>query len=138
MPIPGIVTGQHVNPAKLEAARRYRRRMTPAERILWQRLRAGRLQGWHFRRQQVIDGFIVDFYCHAKSLVIELDGGVHEQQPEYDRERDAILTARGLRILRIPNKEVLQNLPEVLERIAAACSALDAGGCSTHPPVPLP
>jgi len=69
--------------------------MTRAERVLWQRLKAGRLQGWHFRRQQVIDGFIVDFYCHAAGLVLEIDGGVHEQQREYDTERDAVLLARG-------------------------------------------
>lgn len=136
MPIPGIVTGQRVNPVKVEMAGRCRRRMTPAERILWQRLRAGRLRGWHFRRQQVIAGFIVDFYCHSADLVIELDGGVHNRQHEYDRKRDAILTARGLRILRIPNKEVLQNLPKVIERIAAACGAPDVGGVFCPSPCP--
>jgi len=56
-----IITGQKVSPEKLERAKELRREMTPAERRLWQRLRANRLDGWHFRRQQVIDGFIVDF-----------------------------------------------------------------------------
>ena len=95
MPIPNIVTGQHIDPGKTQLARELRRRMTPAERILWQFLKAGRLQGWHFRRQQVIDGFIVDSYCHAAGLVLEIDGGVPDQQREYDAERDAVLLARG-------------------------------------------
>jgi very-short-patch-repair endonuclease len=47
--------------------------MTPEEKILWQHLRANRLQGYHFRRQQIIDGFIADFYYHATALVVEID-----------------------------------------------------------------
>jgi very-short-patch-repair endonuclease len=55
--------------------------MTPAERILWQELRGNKL-GAHFRRQQIIAGFIVDFYCHKVALVIEVDGDVHDLQKE--------------------------------------------------------
>ena len=86
------------------------------------------LQENMFIRQQIIDGFIVDFCCHAAGLVVEIDGDIHQQQVEYDKERDRILAARGLRVLRIPNREVLENLPDVLNRIAAACRSLvDAG-----------
>ncbi|HCF30201.1 MAG TPA: restriction endonuclease, partial [Cyanobacteria bacterium UBA11049] len=80
------------------------------EKILWHHLRTNKLNGLHFRRQQVIDGFIVDFYCHAAGVVIEVDGAVHLQQVEYDARRDQILSLRGLRILRITNEEVKHNL----------------------------
>jgi very-short-patch-repair endonuclease len=95
--------------------------MTPEERILWRLLRARRLNGMHFRRQQVIDGFIVDFYCHAAGLVVEIDGGIHAEQQEYDAERDRVLSARGLRILRVTNEDVRRDAATVLRRIAAAC-----------------
>ncbi len=73
-----IVTGQRVKKEKLERAKELRRNMTPAERRLWNELRANRLGGWHFRRQQIIDGFIVDFYCHKAGLIIEVDGPIHD------------------------------------------------------------
>jgi len=79
------------------------------------------LHGLHFRRQQIIDGFIVDFYCHAAKLVIEVDGKIHEQQAEYDVERDKVLSTRGLRLLRIKNEEVRQKLDQVLKLIYQVC-----------------
>ena len=105
-----IVIGQKIEPVKVELAKEMRRQMTPAEKILWEHLRANRLHGLHFRRQQIIDGFIVDFYCHAASLVIEVDGKIHEQQIEYDLERDKILSARGLRLLRFENEEITEKI----------------------------
>ena len=84
-------------------------------------VRANQLDGWHFRRQQIIDGFSVDFYCHAAGLVVELDGGIHQQQVEYDTEREKVLVARGLRIVRFKNEEVRQDLKGVLIRIQAVC-----------------
>jgi len=130
----GIVSGQKVGEEKLRLARELRRRMTaggrvaprhcaklcgPRERILWKHLRAHRLQSLHFRRQQIIDGFIVDFYCHAIGLVVELDGEVHRAQAEYDAERDRVLAGRGLRVVRIPNEEVRHDIGAVLARITA-------------------
>jgi very-short-patch-repair endonuclease len=73
MPIKNIVTDQIVTKAKLERAKELRREMTPAEKLLWQEVRANKL-GVRFRRQQVIQGFIVDFYCHQAGLVVEVDG----------------------------------------------------------------
>ncbi len=121
MPAKNIVIGQRVGSAKIKRAKELRREMTPAESLVWERVRANRLSGFHFRRQQIIDGFIVDFYCHAAGLVVELDGGIHDQQADYDAERDRILAARGLRILRFENRECVENLEGVLERILAAC-----------------
>jgi very-short-patch-repair endonuclease len=116
-----IVIGQKVTPIKIQRAKELRSQMTQEEKILWQHLRANRLNGLHFRRQQIIDGFIADFYCHAARLAIEVDGEIHQQQAEYDEERDQVLSARGLRLLRIKNEEVRQNLDSVLARIAKAC-----------------
>ncbi len=114
-----IITGQQPG-EKLTLARQMRRLPTPAEAKLWYYLRAGRLNGLHFRRQQVIDGFIADFYCHAVGLVIELDGGVHQDRVEYDAERDRILTERGLRILRLPNSAIETDCAATLLLIAAS------------------
>jgi very-short-patch-repair endonuclease len=116
-----IVSGQRVSPAKVERSKELRRELTTAERILWQQLRRNQLNGLHFRRQQIIDGFIAEFYCHVAGLVIELDGGIHQQQTDYDVERDKVLTARGLRVLRFKNEEVLRDLKNVLARIRAMC-----------------
>ena len=73
-----VVIGQKVDKEKIQRAKEFRRRMTAEEKILWRHLRTNRLQGLHFRRQQVFDGFIVDFYCHQSGLVVEVDGAVHQ------------------------------------------------------------
>ncbi len=93
--------------------------MTPAERLLWQALRRNAANGLHFRRQQVIAGFIADFYCHAAALIVEVDGSVHETQTESDAERDAILSSLDLRVLRISNDELMSDLPGVVRKITA-------------------
>ena len=118
MPIKNIIPGQRVAKEKLGRAREFRRDMTPTEAILWQELRGNKL-GVHFRRQQVIAGFIVDFYCHKAGLVIELDGSVHggDEQKENDTERDKVLSEMGLRIVRFMNEDVIKNLPKILGRI---------------------
>ncbi len=114
---PRVIVGQHIDRVKLERARALRHDMTPAERCLWDALRDKQLDGLHFRRQQIIDGFIVDFYCHAARLVVEVDGGVHERQVEYDAERSRILERRHLLVLRVTNIEVIHHLPAVLAQI---------------------
>ena len=102
---------------KRELARRFRREMTAAEYRLWQHLRANRLDGIHFRRQVVIEGFIVDFYCPSKSLVIEVDGDIHDLQPEYDAERTKILENIGLKIIRFHNDDVMSDALAVRDAI---------------------
>jgi very-short-patch-repair endonuclease len=104
-----ITRGQHVEPDKLSFAKRLRREMTPAERILWKALRRNAVDGFHFRRQQVIEGYVVDFYCDAAKLAIELDGGVHEEQWQYDESRDKAISSRGVRVLRISNETMLDS-----------------------------
>ncbi len=113
-----IVTASH-DRAKRILALKMRREMTSSERLLWQRLWANRLGGLHFRRQQIIDGFIADFFCHAARLIVEADGAVHIDQQEYDAERDRILSAHDLQILRFTNDQLKTNLPWVLRQILA-------------------
>ena len=127
-----IVTGQKVTAEKREMARELRRSMTPAERVLWQQLRANRLDDRHFRRQQIIDGFIVDFYCHEAGLIIEVDGPIHDTQREADAEREAILNGRGLTILRFANRQVMNDMNGVLREIRGCLGVADP------PPNPLP
>jgi very-short-patch-repair endonuclease len=95
-----------------------RRNMTAPERLLWSHLRAGRL-GVRFRRQHPIGPYIVDFYCPAARLVIEIDGEVHNtpDNRRADEARERWLQARGLHILRVNNDALGHNLPEVLDRI---------------------
>jgi len=92
--------------------------MTSQEKLIWERVRANRLAGVHFRRQQVIGSYIVDFYCHSAGLVVEIDGPIHASQVEYDRERDDYLASRGLRILRFSNLQVDTQLEQVIDQIS--------------------
>ena len=121
MPIKNIIIGQRVTKGKVERSRELRRDMTPAEKTLWQELRANRL-GVHFRRQQIIAGFIVDFYCHKATLVIEVDGGIHDLQQEADALREKVLSKMGLTIVRFRNEEVIQDLPTVVVKIRSLIS----------------
>ena len=116
MPIKNIVTDQIVTKAKLERAKELRREMTPAEKLLWQEVRANKL-GVRFRRQQVIQGFIVDFYCHQAGLVVEVDGDVHDLQKEEDERREKVLSEMGLRVVRFQNDEVGGDLSAVVGKI---------------------
>jgi very-short-patch-repair endonuclease len=118
MPVGKLIAGQKIVPQKLERARQLRKQMTPAEKLLWEELRGNKL-GPHFRRQQIISGFIVDFYCHAAGLVIELDGAAHgvRDTKESDSRREAVLRHIGLRIVRFKDGEVSRNLPQVLGTI---------------------
>jgi very-short-patch-repair endonuclease len=80
MPVKKLITQQEISSAKMMRSRELRHEMTLAECKLWERLRANRLEGFHFRRQQIIEPYIVDFYCHQAALVIEVDGGIHLDQ----------------------------------------------------------
>jgi very-short-patch-repair endonuclease len=115
------IRGQRVSRQKRERAKELRRRTTPAEDRLWQALRRKQLDGLHFRRQQVIEGFIADFYCHAAQLVVEVDGPIHAKQQAYDAARDDVLRRCGLHVLRLTNDEVFADLPGCLARIRRAC-----------------
>jgi very-short-patch-repair endonuclease len=73
--------------------------------------------GVRFRRQQVIQGFIVDFYCHKAALVVEVDGDIHDLQKEEDARREKVLSELGLRIVRFRNDEVVRDVSAVVGKI---------------------
>lgn len=124
-------------------ARDLRKRQTYAEAILWQSLRGRRLDGLHFRRQHAIDPWIVDFACLSLRLVIELDGGVHddEQRQLDDFHRQKGIEALGWFVLRFPNDQVTGALETVIAAIREQVRL--AGYVTPHPPAdcvggPLP
>jgi len=101
---------------RAERARLLRRALTPAEFALWTRIRGRQLGGFKFVRQEPIDRYFVDFVCRERRLIIELDGGPHWERPE-DRQRDGALCVLGYRVIRIWNKDVIENLDGVLQRL---------------------
>ncbi len=100
-------------------ARKLRRQSSDAECALWKQLRNRRLNGYKFRRQAVIEPYIVDFVCMEAKLIIEADGGQHADQIAYDTQRTAALESMGYRVVRFWNHEILGELHSVLEQIAA-------------------
>ena len=98
-------------------ARRLRQEKTDAERKLWSILRGRKLDGWKFRRQVPIDRFFADFACMEGRLVIELDGGQHAEQIEYDEARTKVLEASGFTVLRFWNSQVLTSTDGVVQSI---------------------
>ena len=117
-----------IRPSSNRNARDLRRNLTDAERALWRHLRQRQIAGLKFRRQHPIDHYILDFVCLEARLVIELDGGRHADRQDEDQERTAWLGARGYRVLRFWNTEVLENPEGVLEVI------LRAAGPGVQPP----
>jgi very-short-patch-repair endonuclease len=97
-----ITNGGRVRPDKLELARALRKSATASEKRVWELLRDRRCHGLKFRRQQVVRGFVVDFYCAAHRLAVEIDGGVHDEpdQRAWDAERTVLLSRSGITVLR--------------------------------------
>ena len=109
--------------------RENRTQPTKAEDALWQAIRRKGVPGFKFRRQHVIDRFVVDFYCASARLVVEVDGPIHDFSKAEDAVRQEFLESLNLRVLRFSNDEVLVNLAGVLGRIE---------GVLTSPPTPSP
>jgi very-short-patch-repair endonuclease len=102
-----------------EFARALRRNPTRAEEVLWTQLRGSRFEGAKFRGQVPSDRYVVDFYCRAAKLAVELDGKQHEWFTDYDAGRTEILGRLGVRVIRFTNEEVCADLDSVLARIRA-------------------
>ena len=101
-------------------AKQLHRNMSPAEAKLWKHLRAHRMGEIHFRNQHAIGNYIVDFCAPRRKLIIELDGSQHLEQKEYDEERRKYLEARGYRVLRFWNNDVMNSVEAVLKVIWSA------------------
>jgi very-short-patch-repair endonuclease len=110
-------------PAQVQQrARELRKEITLAEKLLWSRLRNKQLKGLKFRRQHPLGPFIADFYCAARRLVVEIDGDIHDLQPERDAARTEQFKQYGYRLIRFRNKQVLNDIEDVLVAIEAACT----------------
>jgi lysyl-tRNA synthetase class 2 len=101
-------------------ARKLRQNPTEAEKRFWNRVRARQLDGFRFRRQAPIGDYVVDFVCPEEKLVVELDGGQHDEQADADAVRTAWLESKGYRVVRFWNNEVFENMDGVLERLRGA------------------
>ena len=112
-------------------AKRLRRDMTDAERVLWREVRAHRFKGFKFKRQEPLDAYVVDFICHAARLIVELDGGQHADQRAADFERTRWLESQGFRVLRFWNNDVLANIEGVMQ-------VMEKELCAPPPSPPLP
>jgi very-short-patch-repair endonuclease len=117
----GVVGIQRVSEEKLQDARALRKNMTPTEALLWERLRNRKCGGFKFRRQQIIEGFVADFYCEQAQLVVEVDGGIHSdfEVKKNDQHRETVFKARGIKTIRFMNDDVKQNIDSVITRIIA-------------------
>ena len=124
-------------PLLKELAEKQKQHPTDAEKFLWQNLKGKQLENYKFRRQHIIDQFIVDFVCLQKKLIIEIDGAYHNL-PEVqisDAERTGILETLEYRIIRFSNEEIIQNIDAVLSQIAETLNSLkDVGNGDSLPP----
>jgi len=107
------------SPIIFDRAQQLRKSMTNAEALLWEALRNRRFEGLKFRRQHPVSRFIVDFYCHEKRLVVEVDGSIHDEPEvkERDANREVELQNLGLTIARFTNEEIENDINKVLQRL---------------------
>lgn len=108
---------QRVPPKTKQNARTLRKQLTDAEQLLWRRLRKRQLNGHRFRRQHPVGRYIVDFVSLESKLIVELDGSQHQEQQQYDIQRDEWLQPQGYSVLRFWNNQVMNELNHVLEAI---------------------
>jgi very-short-patch-repair endonuclease len=122
---------------RMATARELRLTPTPAEAALWEQIRNRRLGSLKFRRQHPWHGYVLDVFCPALQLAIEVDGGVHRnpEQAQLDAERRAHLESAGIRVLRFRNDQVEQDMDGVLKRILQEGAGLTT---SASLPSPLP
>ena len=121
-------------PPVIESARKLRRTMSPPEVLLWRRLR-GSPEGVKFRRQHPVAPYVVDFYCRAARLVIEVDGAIHNDHARAaaDVMREAYLAAQGLRGIRVPAADILRDVDGIASEVLAL-----AGAPLHHQPPAMP
>ena len=102
-------------------ARRFRRELSLPEKLLWVRLRRGEL---HFRRQHPVGDYVLDFYCPAAKLAIEVDGAAHNfgDRPQRDDVRTEWLKAQGIEVVRIPAKDVLGDPDSIADAVIRLCA----------------
>lgn len=125
VPLTYLANKQNYDSLKSHAVQ-MRKNPTKAEDILWDHLRKDKL-GVRFRRQHLIDNFIVDFINLPNKLIIEVDGAIHDEQMEKDDERTKVLQSLGFKVIRFSNKEILENIDGVLKEIDRNLQVLPGG-----------
>lgn len=105
---------------KREFARQLRQEQTSTEAKVWEVLRNKQFMGLKFRRQHVVEGFVVDFYCPEHKLAIEIDGGIHDKQKDYDELRQQEIESKFNRVIRVKNEEIIDSCDVLLEKIKEA------------------
>ncbi len=121
---------------RVDKAKQLRAYQTDAEKRLWYHLRAHRFMGLKFKRQKPLGPYIVDFVCMKHAVIIEVDGGQHNERQDYDERRTRWFVRKGFTVLRFWNHDVLNRTMAVLERIREAVDARRSSRPS--PPAPLP
>jgi very-short-patch-repair endonuclease len=114
------MTNKQSSKHMVDRARQLRHKSTPPEQLLWLALRNGQIAGLKFRRQHPIGPYVADFYCHSAGLVVEINGMSHMDRLDHDNERIAYLEQQGLKILRVTNQDVMDDLDAVARGIAQA------------------
>ena len=109
---------QYASKHMIRRARDLRQTDTPPEDLLWLALRNGQIGGMKFRRQHPVGSYVVDFYCHAAKLVVEVDGMSHDDKLSQDAQRTKHIEGQGLRVLRVTNEDVMHDLDAVVSEIA--------------------
>lgn len=123
----------HYNPDLKQRSKELRKNATFSEKLLWKHLRSRQLLGYQFMRQKPIDNYIVDFYCNALKLVIEIDGITHNDKQEYDQKREDKLIEFGLEIIRFDGYYVINHITETLQMIVDRIKSIE----KRQPPNPL-
>jgi very-short-patch-repair endonuclease len=113
--------GLEIHQKLIAQSRRMRANPTPAETLLWSKLRKRKLGGYRFLRQRIIGPYIVDFYCAELDLIIEIDGPIHQHQREYDEHRTKYLEIVRKHVIRFTNQQILEDVDAVLRVISALC-----------------
>jgi len=116
------------NAAIKNKAKKLRKKMTEAEKILWSKIRNRKVNGMYFRRQHPYGNYILDFFCFEANLVIEVDGLIHLSKHEYDLERTKHLESSGLTIMRFGNADIENRIGLVLEKIQGVVDPFPLGG----------
>ena len=109
----------HQRAVIVDRAKDLRKRQTEAEAVLWEELRKRKLGGHKIRRQHPFGSYIADFYCPVRKLVIEIDGGIHDDKAvkEYDEIRQKAIEFYGIRVIRFRNEDVLRRMKFVLAEV---------------------